>query len=126
MRRMATDRWTLLAVAATILLLVGCLAPRRLIPPGERLSWKMPHQDKVAHLGLFAAFGLTWMRAGGSRRRSLRKAGLVLTAAVVLAVGTELAQGLEWIHRDPDALDALADLAGALGGIGLASLGGRG
>ena len=36
------------------------------------------------------------------------------------AIGTEWAQGLEVIARDPDPLDALADAVGLLAGVALA------
>lgn len=114
---MVKDPWTLLAVAATVVMMAGLLAPRSLVPHGERLTPYLPHQDKVVHLALFAVFGYTWTRAGSAGRLSGRRAALVLVLSAVLAIGTELAQGLEMIHRDPDPLDALADLVGAAFGV---------
>jgi VanZ family protein len=114
---MLKDRWTLLAFVATALLLTGCLMPKRMVPTGERLTPRVPHQDKLVHFGMFATFGYLWARSGAPSRLSRRKAGAVLLAAAFLAVGTEWAQGLEIIHRDPDVLDALADMVGAVGGV---------
>lgn len=118
------DRWTVLAVAATVVMLVGLLAPRNFVPPGERLSPSVPHQDKIIHLGLFAAFGYFWSRAGNPPRLSGRRGLIVLAASLALAIGTELAQGLNVIHRDPDLFDVLADLAGAV--LGVAAVASRG
>ncbi len=72
---MGNDRWTLWAIVATILLLTGCLTPRRFVPTDERIAPGVPHQDKVAHLGMFAAFGYLSARSGSPARLSRRKAG---------------------------------------------------
>jgi hypothetical protein len=122
---MPKDRWTFGAWIATVLLLALCLTPKRLVPAGERLSPRVPHQDKAVHVALFLAFGLCWAKARAPGPLSGRRAAGVLAAAAVLAVGTELAQGLEVIDRDPDALDALADAVGAAVGVGLAAAWGR-
>lgn len=106
---------TLPAWLWTAFLLVLCLLPRHLTP--ERSSAAMaatvPHLDKVVHFSLFAVFGLLWTRvfAPSSRQRD------VLVIGVLLAIGTELAQGLVVVDRDPNVLDALADLAGLVAGI---------
>jgi VanZ family protein len=119
---MPRDRWTLYAWAATLVLLGLCLLPKRYVPAGERIGPSIPHQDKVVHFVMFGAFGLCWSRAGqplATRPTRLRVA-LVLGAAAVLAVATELLQGLDAIHRDPDVFDALADFAGAVAGVAVA------
>jgi hypothetical protein len=41
----------------------------------------------------------------------------VFLVTVVLAVGTEIAQGHPLIQRDPDRYDAIADLLGGTAGI---------
>lgn len=116
---MATDRRTLLAWAGTLLLLVLCLTPKGFLPWGnEDLPRKVPHLDKLVHLAMFAGVCWLWTRAG--RGPSRLKAVKVLAFASALAVGTELLQGLPRIDRDPDALDALADVVGAIAGVGLA------
>ena len=106
---------TLPAWLWTAFLLVLCLLPRHLTP--ERSSAAMagtvPHLDKLVHFGLFAVFGLLWTRALAPSPR--RRAVLVIGA--LLAAGTELAQGLVVVDRDPNLLDALADLAGLAGGV---------
>lgn len=122
---MDLDRWTVRAWVCTLILLALCLAPKRWVPPGERVGSRIPHQDKLVHFGLFAAFGLCWARAGRASGLSPARIAGVLAVSAVLAVGTEVAQGLEMIHRDPDPLDALADAAGAVAGVGLAATRGR-
>jgi len=122
---MVNDRWTLLALAATALILVLCLAPQRWVPPGEELTPAIAHQDKIVHFTMFAAFGFLWAKAGPPGRLRARKAAVVLVAALALAVGTELAQELEVVNRDGDLMDALADAAGAVAGVGLIAVRGR-
>jgi hypothetical protein len=117
--RMPTDRWTWFAWVATLVLLAACLAPKRYVPPGERFGPRIPQQDKIVHFTVFAAFAFAWVRAGGASRPTFGRVSAVLAAAAVLAVGTELLQGLSVIGRDTDAFDALADLAGAGFGAGL-------
>lgn len=99
----------------TVLLVTLCLLPRQLTPegPSGSLSLRVPHLDKAAHATMFLAFGLLWARVA----LPSRQVRLVLLAGLLLAVGTELAQGLPPVDRDPDLLDALADVAGLLAGI---------
>jgi VanZ family protein len=116
---MPTDRRTLLALAATALLLTLCLTPKSMVPRREESPPGIPHLDKVVHFGMFAGFGLLWACAGRSAMPTRSRAAGVLAAAFALAIGTELAQGLPQVDRDPDTLDALADAAGAIAGVGL-------
>lgn len=117
---------TLLACEATALLLTLCLLPKSWFPSGEGGPKAIPHFDKLIHFGMFANFAVCWERAGRSLVPTRSRAAAVLAAAFALAVGTELAQGLPQIQRDPDPIDALADAAGALAGVGLvASWGAR-
>lgn len=106
---------TLPAWLWTAFLLVLCLLPRHLTPERSPvpLSANLPHLDKLVHVGLFAVFGLLWARALAPARRGWS----VFAIGAMLAVGTELAQGLVVVDRDPDVLDALADLAGLGAGI---------
>ena len=121
---MRMDRRTLLAWAGTALLLALCLMPKAWVARSSTESpRKIPHLDKVIHFTMFAGFGFLWTRAARSPMRS--RAARVLTAAIALAVGTELAQGLPQIERDPDVLDALADTVGAVTGVGVVALGVR-
>jgi VanZ family protein len=95
-----------------MLLVALSLSPKGTIPEqsGER---ELPHIDKVAHFAMFAGFGFFW----AASVRSKGSAAKVLAAALVLAVATELLQGLPVVDRDPNVLDALADLVGAVTGI---------
>lgn len=116
---MTTLRRTLLPWGATLLLLTLCLLPKSWIPRGETGPGALPHLDKVIHFGMFAGVGLLWACAGPSPFPSRSRAVGVLAASFALAVGTELAQGIPAIDRDPDVLDATADAAGALAGVGV-------
>ena len=108
------------AVAWTILLLALCLAPSRVIPDEKTFGIRkyIPYYDLIVHFTLFAGFAFNWIRAAGSPLRWV----LVPTAGLLLAVGTEWAQGLPYIQRDPSLLDGLADLAGLAIGLAAAVL----
>jgi hypothetical protein len=108
------------AVAWTILLLAMCLAPARVIPDEKTFSLRkyIPWYDLIVHFTLFAGFALNWIRALGA---TLRWA-LVPAAGLLLALGTEWAQGFPFIQRDPNLLDGLADGAGLIGGLAAAAL----
>ncbi len=103
------------AVIWTALLITLCLLPRGMTPERDSggPALKIPHLDKVAHAGLFGGFGLFWTRAAASTTR-LRT---IFVLGVMLAVGTELAQALPIVARDPDVLDALADVVGLCAGM---------
>jgi VanZ family protein len=104
-----------LAVAWTFCLVALCLIPGRWLPRHERApsSFHIPHLDKVIHFGLFAVWGLLWMRTSVTPRIAVK----VLMFGLGLAIATEFAQGLPLIDRDPDVLDALADSLGVLAGV---------
>jgi hypothetical protein len=117
----ARGRPRLVAVAWTVLLLSACLAPKQLVPDERAFTARrhLPPLDLAVHLALFAGFTASWLRVGRSPRRWLA----IAAAGLFLAVATELAQGLPIINRDPNLLDAAADIAGVLVGlIGMASL----
>jgi hypothetical protein len=112
------------AVAWTIVLLVLCLAPSRVIPDEETffsIRKYIPWYDLIVHFTLFAGFGFNWIRAVGSPLRW----ALVPAAGLLLALGTEWAQGLPYIQRDPSLLDGLADLAGLAAGLAAAAVSAR-
>jgi hypothetical protein len=103
------------AVAWTILLVALILAPSSVLPDEETIAVKpfFPPPDSVIHFALFTGFVMSWLQVGRSRRWQLTLAAI----AVILAVATEFAQGLPWIHRDPELRDGIADCAGALVGF---------
>jgi hypothetical protein len=111
-----------LALAWTALILALCLTPSQWLPRSESdgSPFRIPHLDKVLHATMFAGFGLLWSWAVASRKRW---AG-VLIAGALLAVGTEVLQGLPIVHRDGDFFDGLADLLGTVLGVGTILLGG--
>lgn len=106
-------RW--LAVLWTAGIVAACSIPAATLTPlGPALS-----ADKVIHFGLFAAFGVLWMRvlcppgeeaAPALRRRQVLR---VLGGGTAFAVGTEVYQHLLPLQRVGDPYDALAN------GIGL-------
>ena len=108
-----------MAVCWTALLLIGCWWPAELMPVDESstASIEIPHLDKLIHASLFTGFAFLWFRSG---RPSPRRAALVLSASLCLAVVSELGQAVPPIKRDPDVGDALADAAGAALGLGAA------
>lgn len=109
-----------LALAWTAVALALCLAPSHWFPQSESQSLHLiPHLDKLVHATLFAGFGLLWMWAGASPRRWVG----ILLAGTLLAVATEVIQGLPCVHRDPDLFDGLADIVGTTLGIGASWLG---
>jgi VanZ family protein len=110
---------TAAAWAWTVLILVACWLPGRWLHVDESPRHGMPHLDKVVHGMLFAGFGFLWLRALRARGRTAR----VLAIGLALAVLTELGQATAFIARDADPLDALADAAGLLLGLGAAWFG---
>ncbi len=115
-------RRTLLPWLATLVLLVLCLYPKTWMPRGEEGPRLIPHLDKLIHFSLFAGFGLCWLLAGPSLRPSRKRIVGVLATSFALAAGTELLQGLPQIGRDPDLLDALADVVGGLASVSFVGL----
>ena len=99
-------RW--LAIAWTIIMLIGCLTPHDEVP--DEL---MTYNDKVLHIAIFAPFAGLWMLAG-TRIVSVAIAGLLLGALI------EVLQYFLPINRSADWLDLLADCIGTGAGIGLA------
>jgi hypothetical protein len=111
------------AIAWTALLLVLCLAPARVLPEDESIVIKrfIPHTDLAVHFTLFAVFVASWIRAGRSPLRWV----VIPALGLLLAVGTECAQGIPSIHRDPNLLDGLTDALGVAAGLVGSIFGGR-
>lgn len=102
-------------MAWTLLVLAGCWFPRDRMPLDESRSgrWRVPNADKLAHVAMFAGFGLLWVRAQARPGR----AAWVVAAGIALAAITELGQASPVVNRDADPLDALADAIGV--GLGV-------
>jgi hypothetical protein len=106
---------TLSAWVWTLVLIGLCLLPAAWTPEGGNFpaAEVVPHLDKLVHATFFAVFGLLWMRVATRERPAL----WVFSIGALLAVGTELAQRLPVVARDPDPLDGLSDMVGLLCGI---------
>jgi VanZ family protein len=103
-----------LAILWTLAIVVALAWPRPSLPETpDTFAF-----DKIVHAGLFAAFGLLWMRGlrGTLRRRVLR----VGVLGLLFAAFTEIGQGLLPSERTASPADAVADAAGLLLGIGAA------
>jgi hypothetical protein len=111
-------RRTLIALAWTVLILAACLTPPEWLPFQEEASGlkEVPSSDKGVHFGLFAVHSVLWMGVGPPAGRVAR----TLIGGLALTTGSELGQGLEIVHRDPNLADGLADALGVIAGIGAA------
>lgn len=96
-------RW--LAVAWTIIMLIGCLMPHSQLPD-ELLTWS----DKGQHILIFALFSLLWVLAGV-------RLGTVAAAGFLFGGLIELLQYVLPINRSGDWLDLAADCVGIIVGI---------
>lgn len=106
-----------IAIAWTLFIIGGCLAPARTIPEVGG-----PLADKWTHFVMFSLFVFLWLctRPGWNGRRF---AGLLLLAAAFGAT-IELLQGwLVFLGRSMELLDWVADLIGASLGLVLFVLG---
>lgn len=110
-------RWVTTAVVLAL-----CLAPRGWVAR-ESSGKHLPHTDKVVHFAMFAAFALSWVASRPRASLSRSFVTSVLVASVALAVLTEVAQGHPYVQRDPDPLDALADMVGAFCAVAAWTLG---
>jgi hypothetical protein len=113
---LSTPQYRWLAVLWTGGIVAACSIPATSLSTlGPALS-----ADKAIHFGLFAIFGLLWMRALGPpgaspalRRRSL----FLLGGGGLFAAGTEVYQHLMPLQRQGDPYDALANGAGLLAAV---------
>ena len=97
-----------LAIAWTIIMLIGCLTPHAQIP-GPIVSFN----DKLMHVAIFVQFSLLWIMAG-VRLPTALVAGLLFGAFI---------EGLQYvlpINRSCDFEDLVADAVGTIVGAGLA------
>ncbi|GGL28348.1 VanZ family protein [Phycicoccus endophyticus] len=110
--RAAPRAFAVLAVAALALQLAVVYAPTVPGPPAP------PGVDKLVHAGVFLLPVLLGALAGGRLR-------WLVAGFTAHALLSEVVQASVLAHRDGDALDALADLAGVALGVLLARLVGR-
>jgi VanZ family protein len=105
--------WLAAAVFWTLLIMALCWLPIPMLTWGGDVgehTKRFPHLDKVIHVGIFAVFGVLWMRALSVDRRFL----IVLAAGVALAVITEVGQNLPIVGRDGELADGVFDVLGVL------------
>lgn len=102
-------KWVALATIWTLAILALCWLPMPMFTGNEvgQRAQRVANIDKFIHAGIFAVFGLLWLRAIPRRRYVL-----VLFAGLALAAITEIVQSLPLLDRDGDVADAAADFAG--------------
>ncbi len=88
-------------------MMIGCTIPGPKIEPVITLN------DKFMHIVIFMPFAVLWIFAG---RRPL----WVIIAGLLYGILIEVIQGVLPINRSADVVDAVADFAGTLIGVGLA------
>lgn len=97
-----------LAIAWTVIILLGCSLPGDGLPPSIMMT------DKLIHVVIFVLFGYLWRMAGYS-------VWWVLVAGMAYGLFTETWQGLlPVLKRSFDLRDALADTIGTIIGIAVA------
>lgn len=104
------------AVLWTIVILILCWTPEIYLPVEEEPgSWfhSLP-LDKVVHVGIFAVFGVLWLRALPASGNRFLWVGLAGTA---LAAITEIVQNVPIINREGEVQDWAADVVGMLSGF---------
>lgn len=101
----------LLAVVWTVAIVAACSVPGQSLPPAPFFSF-----DKVVHLAMFAPLAFLWRRAVGPRDLA------ILLGSTVLAVAIEFWQQLPFIGRSGEVADVVADVIGALLGLGIARM----
>ena len=104
-----------MAILATLLVLFLCLLPRAWMGP-ERVRL-IPHTDKIIHFGMFFLFAFFWARVADAGEAFRARLVMVAVSVVCLAITTEWAQGFPFVDRDPDVLDATADIVGGFAGL---------
>ena len=112
--------WLAAAVFWSLAIMAVCWLPLPMFTGGDggehpRL---IPHFDKIVHAGIFAVFGVLWLRVIPGKWRF----PVVVLAGAALAAVTEVGQSLPIVGRDGDWADGLADVAGALISYPLATI----
>lgn len=112
--------WLAAAVFWTLLIMAVCWLPMPMFPMGTggEHPKRFPHLDKVVHAGIFAVFGLLWLRVIPGKHRFL----VVVAAGAALAAITEFGQNLPIIGRDGEVADGLFDVLGVFLAYPLAML----
>ena len=102
----------------TLAIFIGTWLPGKHLPHPEledSTFFSMIPLDKVAHAGLFAGFAFLWLLARSTPAIPFKKVFLV---GVLVAILTELGQATDWVGRDADISDVVADTFGLFLGAG--------
>jgi VanZ family protein len=112
--------WLAAALFWTLVIMAVCWLPLPMFPigTGGEHPKRFPHLDKVVHAGIFAVFGLLWLRVIPGKHRFL----VVVAAGAALALITEYGQSLPIVGRDGELADGLADVLGVFLAYPLAAL----
>ncbi|CAN5845725.1 hypothetical protein BH23PLA1_BH23PLA1_01070 [soil metagenome] len=105
-----------LALAWTLVILTICWLPTKYVQPDVKpggFSLGELHVDKLGHTGIFAILSYLLISVPWLRQRP----GLVVFLGGVVAVVSEVGQGLLPTGRTADLFDLLADLAGVFLGV---------
>jgi len=101
------------AIAWTLLILVGCFAPAKAFPEVD-----VPFADKWVHFIMFGGFTFFWLCSNPS----LEPIHLfrIFLVSVLFGASIELLQGLlSFLGRSMEFMDAVADAVGGLIGVGI-------
>jgi len=82
--------------------------------------WRLPHVDKLAHAGMHALLaGLLWYGRSGAQN-AVRTGWRIVLLCAAYGLFIEWGQAQFTLTRSAEALDALANTAGAILGVALA------
>lgn len=102
---LALRLWRVAAVATTAAVLLLLLLPGHRLPVAS-----LARLDTLAHAASYVLIGVTWHRAGVPVR-------WLLGLGLLMAVGTEVAQGTLASGRSAELGDVAANIAGLLAGV---------
>ncbi|MFO0892735.1 MAG: VanZ family protein [Isosphaeraceae bacterium] len=103
------------AILWTVIIFILCWTPDIYLPVQEEpglLAWILPLPlDKLVHAGIFAVFGVLWLRAARGEKRWYL---WILVGGIAAAALTELGQEIPIVHRDAGLDDVIADIIGVI------------
>lgn len=108
--------WRLATLCWAAAMAWGCLQEASGAAPGW---WRLPHVDKLAHAGMHGL--LAWLLWHGTSRNAAWTGMRIALLCAAYGLGIEAGQALFTLTRSAEALDALANTAGAVTGVALAA-----